>query len=736
MPNIVDITVRDVFKSAGGFAAAKKDVKGIGDAAENADNELDEMGDSAQKSAKEISSAANKAEKEVSGLGAKLGSAGKAAGAAGGAAMGAGLAVGFAKSLEFDTANAKLKAQLGGSAEFAGDMGKLAGDLYSNAYGGSLGEVSDALAAVVQSGALMEDATNEQIKSITGQAMSMAGAFGIEVPQAMQAVSRMVKTGMVPDAQAGLNLIAVAFQQLGPGAEDVLDTFTEYSSQFQKIGIDGPTALGLVNQMMDAGARSTDLAADAIKEFSIRSIDGSKLTADSFKGLGLDATNMASKFTAGGQTASDAFQLTIDKLKAMPPSVERNAIAVGLFGTQAEDLGQSLMAMDTSTAAKGLGDFAKAAQDVDKAMGGDAQSKITSMQRSMEGMLAGFVNAPGIIGGAGTVIAAFGSTALSMGSQMALLAVAMPEGFKKTALSAVENFGKMILAGAGYVASSIAGAVAAAAAWAIANAAMILATGGIILAIAAVIAIVVLVIKHWDWVKEKTKAVWDAVWGFIKSACGVIKDVVMGVIHFVENLFFNWTILGLVIKHWDAIKNAVKSAVEAVINFVKNMISRIAGAFMDAVRRMADIGYDIIMGIWHGIERGWNWLVDRVKNLASTLFNAAKSALGISSPSKLFMIVGHNVGLGLAKGVEGTETLVGDAARRLAASTNISGYGAYSANVGAARSQALTAVNSAMAPVVLQFKTGGTPIEEFLAQIIRNYVKVQGGDVQQTFGRA
>src|SRR5215813_7351701 len=120
-------------------------------------------------------------EHSVSSVGPKLAKAGKAIGAVGGTAIAGTLAAGFANSVNFDAAQHKLQAQLGGNAQFAGEMGKVAGELYANAYGGSLDEVNDALRTVVQSGALAEDATNDDIKSITGQAMSLASAFGVDV---------------------------------------------------------------------------------------------------------------------------------------------------------------------------------------------------------------------------------------------------------------------------------------------------------------------------------------------------------------------------------------------------------------------------------------------------------------------------------------------------------------------------------------------------------------------------
>lgn len=64
------------------------------------------------------------------------------------------------------------------------------------------------------------------------------------------------------------------------------------------------------------------------------------------------------------------------------------------------------------------------------------------------------------------------------------------------------------------------------------------------------------------------------------------------------------------------------------------------------------IGKNIIDGIWNGLTGGWNWLVDQVKSLASNLFNAAKDALGIHSPSKKFKYLGEMCVAGFDDGTE------------------------------------------------------------------------------------
>lgn len=50
---------------------------------------------------------------------------------------------------------------------------------------------------------------------------------------------------------------------------------------------------------------------------SIRVVDGSDTTRQGFEALGLDADEMAAKFAAGGDSAKEAFQQTIEALDAM-----------------------------------------------------------------------------------------------------------------------------------------------------------------------------------------------------------------------------------------------------------------------------------------------------------------------------------------------------------------------------------------------------------------------------------
>jgi hypothetical protein len=121
--------------------------------------------------------------------------------------------------------------------------------------------------------------------------------------------------------------------------------------------------MGLIQQAMEGGARNTDVAADALKEFAIRAQDMSVLTRRGFETIGMDADVMGQRIAKGGQSAHDALRETLNALEAMPPGVARNTAAVDLFGTKAEDLGKALYDMDLDSAAEKFGEFGGTVED-------------------------------------------------------------------------------------------------------------------------------------------------------------------------------------------------------------------------------------------------------------------------------------------------------------------------------------------------------------------------------------
>ncbi|MGW1134429.1 phage tail tape measure protein [Streptomyces griseoluteus] len=315
----------------------------------------------------------------------------KVGAAAAGVAAGALLVKGLADAVDQANVTSKLQAQLGTSNKVAAQQGKLAGKLYSSGVTDSFESAADAIKSVMQAGLAPPGATTKQLEQLATKASDVATVFDQDLGGVTNAVSQMLRTGLAKNATQAFDLITKGFQSGANKADDFLDTINEYGTQFRKAGLDGSAAIGLLNQAIQGGARDADVAADAIKEFSIRAIDGSDTTKQGFKELGLSADTMASKFAKGGSAANGVLDLTLDKLRGIKDPVKQAQAATALFGTQAEDLGKALFAMDPSKAAEGLGKVGGTAQKVGDTIRSGPQHELQVFTRTLQQGLVNFL---------------------------------------------------------------------------------------------------------------------------------------------------------------------------------------------------------------------------------------------------------------------------------------------------------------------------------------------------------
>lgn len=330
-----------------------------------------------------------KAEDAVEGFGSKVKGVGSDIAGSIGKFAAIGLAVGGVADIfnnAFEQINIKnvLQAKLGVGTDIAKNAAASLSDVYKSGIGDSFDQVSEAVQAVASNLNGLTDTSVDSLNRLTPIALGLQKVYGVDVQEQLRAVSQLLKTGLVKDAQTGFDLIATAEQKFGAGANDILDTFNEYSVQFKKIGIDGPEALGLINQLMAGGARNTDLAADALKEFSIRAVDGSATTISAYKSLNLNVQQTTENMAKGGPTAQKTFTQIVDALKSVKDPAKQSQIAVELFGTQAEDLGSALYNLDATKATASLGDFAGSAQKAADAVNKGPQQVISEFGRTLQ----------------------------------------------------------------------------------------------------------------------------------------------------------------------------------------------------------------------------------------------------------------------------------------------------------------------------------------------------------------
>lgn len=256
-----------------------------------------------------------------------------------------------------DAIGGLLTAQTGAAQSAAEGLGNTAGDIFGANFGDSIEEVGEAMHTVFEQKLIDTNATDADIKSVTEKVMTLSQVTGDSFDEISRDATQMVKSDIAGSVSSAMDLIGEAAEHGLNAAGDLSDTVEEYSTKFRDLGLNGQAAFGLIEQAMDAGARNTDIAADALKEFSLRAQDGSVLTRRGFELIGLDADKMGKMVAAGGEQANSALRQTLNALQVMPPSVDKSTAAVDLFGTKAEDLGKALNYMDLDNAADKFEDF-------------------------------------------------------------------------------------------------------------------------------------------------------------------------------------------------------------------------------------------------------------------------------------------------------------------------------------------------------------------------------------------
>lgn len=333
-----------------------------------------------------------KAEKKMKLFADKGSAVMKAGAAAGGLAAGAALTSAFFTGLDQKATTARLGAALDLPKGEAEKLGKTAGKLYSEGFGESFDDVAGAIESVVST--IGKELDPDDIEPMTEKAMNLATAFEVDVGEAVSAVGYLIRTGLAKDATEAFDLITVALQKVPREMRgEALEALSEYGGAFAALGFEGEEAIRLILDAAGDTSVGVDKVGDAVKEFLIRSTDGSTATREAMQGIGLDADETARKILEGGPAAEEAFGKIIEALLSVEDPAARAQWAVALFGTPIEDLNvNKIPAFLTALqgAKGGLDDVQGSADDLGESLENNA-TKVEAFKRRMEQSLVNFV---------------------------------------------------------------------------------------------------------------------------------------------------------------------------------------------------------------------------------------------------------------------------------------------------------------------------------------------------------
>lgn len=324
-----------------------------------------------------------------SGIGAVIatviGAAGPAiAGAAG--TLGGFIMRGIQSGLDAEQALAKLSGQIGSQGPELGKLGRAAAKSYADNFGESIASNIENMTAIKANNLIDFSESETSIANLNSKLQNTADLLGEDVANTAEAAGALIKNGLASNATEAFDILTVSMQNGLNRSQDLLDTYREYPSMFQSLGLSGAEAAGLMSQAMEAGARNTDFVADALKEFSIRAQDGSKASIEAFESLGLSAEEATRKMATGGEDAKSVFSEVLTALNEIEDPVARNAAGVGLFGTKWEDLGNGaqIAAMNLESIPPAFKNIEGAAQGAMDAVSNTTAAKAEQAKRSLE----------------------------------------------------------------------------------------------------------------------------------------------------------------------------------------------------------------------------------------------------------------------------------------------------------------------------------------------------------------
>lgn len=716
---------------------------------------------------------------DVAANGSKMGTALAAAGAAAGALAGAAIMSTLAQAMDVSEATTRLEAQLANTTADVGAATDAMTSVFADGWGESATEVGDAIKSVTLN---MDEFTGNQqgLEDMTKAALGLSKAFDQEVNKTTAAAGQLVKTGLVKDFDEAMDLIAAGLGSVANKSDDILDTFNEYSTLFRRVGLDGQTALGLISQGLQAGARDSDAIADAIGIFSEMALAGGKQVNDAFASIGLNGEDIGRRMRAGGDEATSALQDTMDALRGTDDATTRLTAAQTLFGDLANTQADALYALDPASAAAagGFDDVAGAADKVVEKLEDSPAMKLEAFKRTVQQNVIDFLGGkvlPAVVdfkdrfgkavreawasaGDGGTegvdrvlsFVALLGQRIAEkivtdlvpkaaeglahFGQRLADYAMQDPASLFKVVLIAgalilaLTQLPILLIATLGTVAGLIIGGFVAELIkkgqekfpeWWNSFKDWV---GGLPGQIGDVFSVVGFSIGLWfaglwsDYIADPVSRQWNAFIGTVKALPGKAGDALSSLASTITA------------KAWGAFESMRSAAVErtlSLISWVRGMPETLAGAITGGAWRMYNAGLDFVKGLWNGISAMGGWLWSMVSNFASDyIVNPVKDFLHIGSPSKLAADeIGHWIPAGIAMGVEDNAGVVDQAMRDV---VDPAAYRPAPGSMPGPSSAATLGANQAQVRIVMELVGGSRAFREFFQESVR---LTTGGDV-------
>lgn len=508
-------------------------------------------------------------------------------------------AVGFADSA--NSAFNQFEARVGETTRSLEDYREVMDSIYANNYGESFEDVANSMADVVT---YLGEMPADKMQSVTESAIMLRDVFGYETTESLRTVDTLMQNFGL-SAEEAFDYIVTGQQEGLDFSGEFLDTINEYSVQFQKLGFDANDMFNVLKNGSENGAWNLDKIGDAIKEVSIRLVDGSDTTRHALESLGYDADKYMQIFSEGGEGARDAFLELVTQLNYTEDEFEKNILGVELFGTMWEDLGPEVIKQMTDIKFEAI-DMRGAMDELKEVKYDDLGSALQGLWRNIQLLAAEFGDVlipkvESVIDFVGGLVDKF--KGLDDGTKETIVNF----GLVAAAIGPVLLVGGKLISGISSVISLLSGA----------GGALTALSGPIGIIVAAIAAFALAWTTNFAGIRDTTEEVMNSIKEIIESVWGFITDLwdsnFLGIKTIAENAW-----------------NAIKDLFEIAFDTIESAFSAFAALFRGDWDTLWQEVKNIFSNIWETIgtllEGFLDLIIGIIIGIGTALWNAAKEA--------------------------------------------------------------------------------------------------------------
>lgn len=308
-----------------------------------------------------------------------LGAITKAAPIAGAAVAAIG-AVALDTATDFETAETRITAAVGGVGEESEKLMEAGQSLYEDGWGDSMTQLSDSL---INAREILGDLSEEDMSGAVEGALALEEVYGSDFSETLRG-ARVLMERFGLSSEDAMDLMVAGTQRGLDYTDELGDNLSEYAGRWADAGIEASEYFSLLEAGVDNGAYSLDKVGDFLNEFLTSLTDGRMDEAIGRFSEGTQQTFEA--FKTGGADAQDVLDAVVGELAEMPDGYEKAQIASELWSSLGEDNAMSMIE-SLGGVEDTFGDVAGASEEMTEQVQDDLGSKWDSALRKWQDLL-------------------------------------------------------------------------------------------------------------------------------------------------------------------------------------------------------------------------------------------------------------------------------------------------------------------------------------------------------------